>query len=258
MIKSGIVSATFRKKTPEEIISLANEAGLSAVEWSEDCHVFSGDAFGSLKLRDACARAGLEIAAYGSYYRLGTADNIEEAFVPRVISAEALGAPLIRVWAGGKPSAEVGAEEFGKLAGEASIIAGIADLHGIKVAFEWHRNTLTDTNESAAKLLAAANHPNLYCLWQPTPGLTEEQREAGLRQLGDRLLNLHVYYWEEGKRRPLSEGSEYWKRYFSNADTARDRYALLEFVMDDTREQFLEDARTLLGWLKDEPLSKHD
>ena len=92
-------------------------------------------------------------------------------FAQSLASAEALGAPTLRIWAGTKPSAEADAAYRAKLAGEAAMLAGMAAGKGIKLAFEWHRDTLTDTNESALRLLSDAGHPNLYCLWQPTVAL---------------------------------------------------------------------------------------
>ncbi len=89
-----------------------------------------------------------------------------------------------------------------------------------------------------------------------------EQREEGLRLLrnygqGDRLLNLHIYYWLDGVRRPLSEGVEEWKRYLRQIDPKVQRFGLLEFVMNNTEEQFLRDAATLhelLWWRQAQPL----
>ena len=128
----------------------------------------------------------------------------------------------------------------------------MAAAEGIKIAFEWHKNTLTDTNESAMNLLNLADQDNLYCLWQPTVALSMEERCEGLRLLRERnrLLNLHIYYWLDGVRRPLREGVEEWSQYLSQVDEKENRFGLLEFVMGNTEEQFLEDAKTLHEILK--------
>jgi len=44
MIKSGLVSVTFRKLTPAHIIQLVVDAGLEGVEWGGDVHAPPGDA----------------------------------------------------------------------------------------------------------------------------------------------------------------------------------------------------------------------
>lgn len=246
----GLVSVTFRKKTANEIISLCKKVGFKGVEWGENAHVFPGDTKSSSELASICAGEGLQIAAYGSYYRLG--QNMD--FLPTLDSAEALGAPLIRIWAGNIPSSEVDEKLFDELAEEASKISDLAAVRGIKVAMEWHKNSLTDTNESACKFLTRVNNSNLYCLWQPTQALGIPERCAGLSFLakpdavpfGVRLLNLHAYYWDAQGRRPLKEGINDWNQYLSClSENKGERFILLEFVKDDSEEQFFEDATVL-------------
>ena len=114
------------------------------------------------------------------------------------------------------------------------------------MALEWHRNTLTDTNESGLRFMEQVNHRNLYSLWQPTVALDMQQRVDGIDLLGDRLLNLHIYYWpEQGIRCPLEEGVDKWKQYLAHVDSDKDRFGLLEFVMDDAEEQLKADAKVL-------------
>ena len=239
----GIVSVTFREKPAGEVIRLARENGLEAIEWSENAHVQADDPKGAAGLRQDTAAAGLKVAAYGSYYRLGEYEHPAETFGKSLVSGCALGAPVIRVWAGVKASADADAAYRARLAREAALIAGIAAEKGVKVAFEWHKNTLTDTNESAMELLEAASHPNLYCLWQPTVALTPQQRLEGIHMLGDRLLNYHVYSWPEGKRGPLDAAE--WKPYLDAAGCGGTHYALMEFVRDNAEEQFAADAKVL-------------
>lgn len=245
MIIPGMVSATFRDKPAKEIIRLCKEADLKAVEWSENAQVMPGDPAGAKELHEWTVEAGLKVAAYGSYYRLGQNEDVEGTFRASLVSAAALHAPLMRIWAGTKGSELVDEESRKELAAEAAKVCHMAAEAGIKVALEWHKNTLTDTNESAMRFLDEADHDNLYCLWQPTVALTMAQRTQGLDLLGDRLLNLHIYYWPEGVRRSLEEGVDVWRQYLDHVDRRKDRFGLLEFVMDNTEEQFLEDARVL-------------
>lgn len=251
MIIPGMVSVTFREKPAEDIIRLCGEAGLKAVEWSENAHVMPGDPEGAAVLYERTLAAGMKVAAYGSYYRLGQNENPESAFSRSLVSAAALYAPLIRIWAGTEASDQVGAEKRSALAGEAAVICAMAAKCDIRVVLEWHKNTLTDTNESAMRFLRETGHDNLYCLWQPTVALDMRQRVEGLELLGGRLTNLHIYYWREGVRRPLAEGLGEWRRYLAHVDRGKDRFGLLEFVMDDSEEQFLEDAGNLRRLLEE-------
>ena len=67
-----------------------------------------------------------------------------------------------------------------------------------------------------------------------------------------RLATIHVFNWPKGPdgrpvRRPLGEAEAAWREYFEAASAdGKDHVALLEFVKDDSVEQFLADAQTLL------------
>ena len=43
MIVPGIVSATFKTKSVEDVLSITKKAGLAAIEWSENHHLPKGD-----------------------------------------------------------------------------------------------------------------------------------------------------------------------------------------------------------------------
>ncbi|TXK83967.1 sugar phosphate isomerase/epimerase [Paenibacillus sp. N3.4] len=252
MIVPGLVSVTFREKTVEEILQISISCGLEAIEWSENIHVFPGDEEGANQLYRKTIESGIQIAAYGSYFRLLENERPAEVFLQSLISAKALHAPIIRVWAGVRSSSEVSTVYRNRLTEEAIQIASLAEREGIQVALEWHRGTLTDNNESAMLLLDEVNHPNLFCLWQPTEGLSMNERCAGLHELAVRkkLLNLHTYYWKEGRRMPFSEGMHEWRQYLAQIDDHENRYALLEFVKDDNVEQLMSDALALKQLLK--------
>lgn len=245
MLIPGLVSVTFKDLDAESVINLASQNGLQAIEWSENWHIEEGNCTEARQLADLCAKAGITIAALGSYYRLGSSSD----FSPRLAVAQELGTSVIKIWAGEKPSSEVGKEELAQLVKEAKDLALQAEPLGITIVLEWHRNTLTDTNESAFTLLDLVDRPNFKTLWQPTPALSIAEREKGLQGLKNKLVNLHVYHWDASGRRPLKEGVSQWSRYFSLVDPAQDHYALLEFVKDNSRQQFEEDAAVLLGLL---------
>ena len=52
MNRAGLVSITFRNKTPREIVALMKRAGLSQVEWGGDVHVKPGAESAGLILRN--------------------------------------------------------------------------------------------------------------------------------------------------------------------------------------------------------------
>jgi len=241
MLIPGLVSATFKKLNPDDVLRIASSCSLKAIEWSENHHIPLGDVAFSKEIKEKTLDGGLKIASYGSYYKLGTGMD----FRPSLGNAIAMGAKVIRVWAGTKPSKDVLPEEYRQIVEEAKEISHMAGSEGVKVALEWHRNTLTDRNDSALRFLSDVGSDYFKAFWQPSPEMDVRTRKDGLRKVVPYLENIHVYYWDESGRRPLSEGISDWWEYLSVLD-GRDHYALLEFVMGDSEEQFRRDAKTLL------------
>lgn len=254
MIHSGLVSVTFRKLSPDEIVGLVRKAGLRGIEWGGDIHVPHGDIGRAREVRALTEEAGLKVAAYGSYYRAGWSEANGLPFKQVLDSAVELGAPTIRVWPGSKGSAEMDAHGRRAVVDDLRRIASLAAQVGVSVSTEFHGGTLTDTNESASRLLLAeAEHPNLFTCWQPHNGEETPECVAGLRALRAKVSNLHVFHWwpTAVDRHFLAEGAARWAEFLGELqDVEGDRFALMEFVRDDDPEVFLRDAATLDGWLR--------
>ena len=90
MIKSGLVSITFRQLSPGDIIDLVKKAGLDGIEWGGDIHVPHGDIAKAEEVYSLTRDAGLDIPAYGSYYKVGESEQEGLAFNDVLISAAAL------------------------------------------------------------------------------------------------------------------------------------------------------------------------
>jgi sugar phosphate isomerase/epimerase len=246
MIRPGLVSVTFRDLEPRSIVDLVKEAGLDGIEWGGDIHVPHGDLRTAREVAELTANAGLRVAAYGSYYEAGKDATGSDDFERILETAQALSAPMLRIWAGEKGSGDADARYREIVGDDLMRVTELSAEAGIRVALEWHIGTLTDSLYSARKLLDHVQHRNLSTLWQPAPGRTEDQCLEELSDIKHRLSNLHVYHWvTRHERRPLNEGMESWRKYLAAAAGHKDRYALLEFVRDDSPEAFLEDARTL-------------
>lgn len=249
-MKSGLLTVTFRQLAPEDIVRLAAQAGVAALEWGGDIHVPPGDAAHARRVRALTEDAGLAVASYGSYYRVGRPDRNPGGFEPVLEAAMALGAPSIRVWAGDRGTESADEALWQAVIEDAARIAAAAAKESVTIDFEFHGNTLTDTNDSAMRLLAALPADRVRTNWQPLRSMRAEERRAGLERVLPRLANLHVYQWNATDRLELAEGEAEWRAYLELAGRAPgDRYAMLEFVKDDAPEQFLRDAATLKRWL---------
>ncbi|MEM1158427.1 MAG: TIM barrel protein [Verrucomicrobiota bacterium] len=248
----GLVSITFRKLTPPEIIDLCLQAELQTIEWGGDVHVPHGDLVAAKHVAQMTADAGLAISAYGSYYRAGVSEYDGLTFETVLETAQVLGASTIRVWSGNRGSADSGSAYRKWVVEELQRIATLAGNAKMRIALECHRNTLTDTYSSSRRLLDEVAHANCSITWQPHPGQDVIQSMEGLRSVLPELYGLHVFHWglSAAERFPLEWGAEDWMNYL---EIARDRenpvFAQLEFVPNDDPEQMLEDAKQLRNWI---------
>jgi sugar phosphate isomerase/epimerase len=265
LLVPGLCSLTLKQCSPREVLDLALRGGLQTIEWWGSGHVPPGDFSAASEIGHMTRDMGLSISTYGSYYRVGT--DGPPAFEVILDTAVAVGAPSIRVWAGNKNRADADSEAISRVVRESLRIADLAAEQGVSMTFEFHSGTLTDSGVNAHLFAEALPHPNIHFSWQPSHGFTTEKNLPGLEGLASRLLTLHVFHWTIGSyqknlfdeterpprwtedffRHPLVDGTDCWRRYLTcAASTGRRISALLEFVREDSPENFLQDAGTLV------------
>jgi sugar phosphate isomerase/epimerase len=254
----GLVSITFRAESPRRIIEACRSCGLIAIEWGGDVHVPPGDLETARSVGNATREAGLRVAAYGSYYRFEDVTGTRPDHDPGTVldTAEAVGATVVRVWAGRRGSAETPPEARAAIVAAARALGERAAGRGLVLAFEYHRNTLTDTAESARALLDEIAHPAVRSLWQPPVGWSTDATEASLRSILPYLSHIHCFSWGPGgsaDRRPLVEGTDAWLRYLRTAvslglSERSELPVLLEFVPGDDLSLIGREAQTLRRW----------
>ena len=247
MICTGLVSKTFEHLSPGEVVDLAQKAGLDGIEWSGGQHVPAGDFKKAKKVALLTKEASLSISSYGSYFRAGIHDIKE--FEINLETAKALQAPTIRIWASNTASVDADHALWQTVISDSRTMSEMALNEKISVAFEYHRNTLTDTNESAYKLITQIGHNNSFLYWQPLLDLSVIERYEGLNKILPWLKNIHVFQWtlnsltKEIIRHPIKDGLEEWKRYVEVVrKSSKKHYLMLEFIKDGDPKQFIEDA----------------
>jgi len=261
MIRPGLCSITFHALPTEDALALAATAGLEGIEWASKSHVPLGDLQAAERVKTQTADAGLVVTSYGTYYRMGSG----EEFSPVLETALALGAPIIRVWAGQKDYAKSSPEEIGRVVDETLRVADLCHTAGLKIGFEHHDGTLTSRNAGAAAFASLVEHPSVRFYWQPLKGFSPDYCLAGLAALKSRLAHVHVFHWTFGSpeantldpekheptaetlfMHPLEEGREVWEGYLRPlAEDPAEHWALLEFAKDNSVENFRQDAATL-------------
>lgn len=249
MLIPGLVSVTFRRLSTREIVQLAAKAGLYAIEWGGDVHVPPGNFALAREVRKQTTDYGLVTASYGSYYRAGYPAGDWDTVLN---TAEILGAPNIRIWAGEKGSAESDSETRARVVEDIRYVVRAAAYRNINVSLEYHGGTLTDTLQSTMQLIEEVNDPDLRIYWQPAVKPLPNEREAALQSLLKSVSHTHVFQWVQGtsQRLALADGQDEWLRYLKIlASTGRQHALLMEFVKDDSPEQFLVDAAVMKQWI---------
>lgn len=246
-MRSGLCSVTFRQLAVGEVVRVAAEAGLQAIEWGGDVHVPPGDPAAAETARAATEQAKLVVSSYGSYYRVGGQENPSWDSVMR--TAHALGTDLIRVWAGTVGSAQASPAYREEVIRELRDLCLQAESRGQRLALEFHAHTLTDTAQSTRNLLVSVARPNLTSYWQMTRGLPPAAQLASLEPVHPHLSHVHVHYLSEAGRHPLAEAT-FWPEVLRVAANAPGEHtALLEFVPGDDPAALPREAATLRGWL---------
>lgn len=249
MIVPGLCSITLRQCSPKEIIEVCRAGGLQAVEWGGDIHVPHGDVRRAREVAGLCADVGLWIPSYGSYYRMDP-DGGGLDFCHVLETAVALGAKTIRVWAGGRPSADMDESYRLCLVDECRRIAGLAADADCEIGLEYHRNTAMDGNREALEFIRQVGHPAVRSYWQPREGCSVVERIEGLGMILPDLCHLHVFQWtgQPVVRLSLHDGAIEWTEYLRRVAGKPGRVAaLLEFVEGDLPANVVREAKHLVS-----------
>ena len=241
--KSAMTSVTFRSLSVDDIISLVKESGLDGIEWGGDVHVPVGDYRLARCVGEKTRAEGLEVISYGSYYTVGQQKDYLAVFEKVVETALALGTRTVRIWNYHKASSLCSDLEFKNAVTELKQICEYAAKKDVTVAMEFHSGSLNDNAMSCRKVLQAVNKVNLKTYWQPLYDIEKNLQE--ITELKNYILNVHVYKWIQNKdieRMPISSAKMEWENYITLIGKGT---FIIEFVKDDSPQNFIGDAKTL-------------
>jgi sugar phosphate isomerase/epimerase len=250
MLSSGLVSITFRQLTPAQIIDLVKKSGLNCIEWGGDIHAPHGDLKIARSLRRQCADADILLPTYGSYYRTSSNDAKNPSIRAVLDSAAELGVEQVRIWAGNEGSAQMTAKRRNELVATLRQDSEIAATYGLQLSLEYHANTLTDSDESVKQLMTELADSQIKFYWQPVVGQSIQCQLDSLATVSSKLAHIHAFSWQLTPtgivRLPLATAADDWQLIVDKAAKIPNRHAvMLEFVKDDSIEQFMRDAKFL-------------
>ncbi|MBR5453102.1 MAG: sugar phosphate isomerase/epimerase [Clostridia bacterium] len=237
----GLVSISFRKNSPEEILRAAADAGLSCIEWGSDVHAPCTDKERLYEIARLGEKYGIACSSYGSYFRLGV--NPIEELQDYIAAARILGTDIIRLWCGNKSGEKFSEEEKERFTDECRLAAEIARREGVVFCMECHRNTYVQHLSDALSIMQAVDSPHFRMYWQPFQWQTVEDNMKYARAIAPYAHHIHVFQWKGSDRFPLSDGIEEWRGYLSNFSIPG--ALLLEFMPDDEITTLPREADTL-------------
>ncbi len=218
MIKTGLVSISFRDLQAEKVIELVREAGLESIEWGGDIHVPVGDILKARKIKDLMKENNLITSAYGTYYRVGLDNN--EKIEDILETGKVLKTNIIRVWGARKSYEGSTPKELDRFIEDLKDIAKKAKRYNMDISLEYHWDTMTHTLDGVKYILDNTKEfDNIKFHWQPATTKSQEEliREIEYLLINKKLSNIHVYQWKGEKPNRemflLEEGKEVWKEY---------------------------------------------
>jgi 3-dehydroshikimate dehydratase len=256
-MKTGLCSISFRQLDPLSIIQLVSKARLDGIEWGGDIHCPASLGKQALQqIASSTVEAGLKVIGYGSYFSLLNESTAwQDNFLKELEATDYLNAPTIRIWVRGVDSHRATEAHYQEAVAKAVWCAEKANSYNIEVAVEFHIGGLTDAIASTVKLLRMASHKNLKTYWQPPIMLNPSVDLLEFKTLLPYLRNIHVFSWRDRDRLSLIEGSNMWEPLIQYLQQERFEGALLlEFIQNNSTEQFLRDAATLLEWTSNRPV----
>lgn len=240
--KIGFTSTTFKEKTIEEIIEIAQKSDARFIEWGENCHINSlADA---RKANMLCEKAGIKISSYGSYYHVGS-NNAEKWEKICKIAAE-MNADSVRIWLGSKDSELTSEEEYGLLLSENASMCETAEKYGLTVAAECHDNTFNNNTDSILKFTKDLKKTNFKTYFQSRYFRFEYDIDR-IERTYDITKDIHVSYSEVTREQLFRKKDKDYLdailRKFKEKNF--EGIVMLEFTEDSSETAFLRDIDNL-------------
>ena len=242
-MKLGMTSLTLKNESVENVIKYAKKAGLDGIEWGvSETHVVLGDDSSFTKIKELSRENKIDIFSLGSYCKMTDRSECDAA----LIAAVKLNAPIIRIWAGEKSPCGCSGEYADRIAENTVYMAKKAEKYNIRLGFEYHHHTLTETADSAVELAKRIGCSNVGLYWQPDAECSAEENISSRNKvLPYSVGNIHIQnYTEAGGYMLLEKINDRIHLYFDDIKD-KDYKLMIEFVKDGTAENLIKDAAVL-------------
>lgn len=237
----GLVSVSFRDRTPKEILQVMKRAGLSVIEWGSDVHAPCTDPVRLAEIAALQKGYGITCSSYGTYFKLGKTPLDE--LKSYIHAAKMLGTDVLRLWCGRKSGAETSETEKETLLAECRAAAELAEHHGVTLCMECHQKTFTERAQDAVWLMEQVNSPHFKMYWQPFQWQTVRENLQNAQKIAPFATHVHVFNWKGEEKFSLSLATKEWRDYLAAFSTPRT--LLLEFMPNGTLDELSAEAAAL-------------
>lgn len=237
----GVVSVSFRDRTPEEVLKAAKGAGLDCVEWGSDVHAPCRDYERLCEIFGLQEKYGLICSSYGTYFRLG--ETPMEELNDYINAAKRLGTDVLRLWCGTKSRADMTDAECEALLSACRQAAARAEEQGVVLCMECHRKTFTENPDDTVWLMQAVDSRHFRMYWQPFQWQNVEQNIENAKKIAPYAGYIHVFNWKGSEKLPLGDAIAEWRSYIGAFSTPCT--FLLEFMPNGGVEELSVEASAL-------------
>ncbi|MGC9359744.1 MAG: sugar phosphate isomerase/epimerase family protein [Anaerolineae bacterium] len=253
-IKPSMCSIGWRDEPIQSAIEAVSQAGYVGIEvWQPHVqrHLEEGETLASLSA--LLEEHALAVPMLSGYYDL--AERPEESLLDlerHAEQAEALQAPMLRMFTGGRSSTEALPATWDVVTKTLQQACHIANERGLGIALETHEGHLHDTTESTLRLLGSVARPNLFVnLDIYNLYAIGEDPVAALDQLRHhiRMIHLKNAIRQNKSRRlgiPLAKGDMPYAPFLhALAKSGYDGYASIEWFGPSPAEAAISELRYL-------------
>ena len=240
--KLGLCSVTFRKKSVEEVVRIAKQAGISYIEWGGDIHVKTIEDARTVK--SICDNEGVKISSYGSYFN--SAEYDEDKWIEICKIAKEMGAASIRIWLGKKDSEVTIDSEYKVLLENTKKMCDIAAEYALIISPECHDNTFNNNTDAFLRIQNDLKNDNFKTYFQSRYCRMEYDLDRIERTFGF-IENVHVSYRDLKKEQMFKKkDKQYINKLLAKLKTKGfDGIVMVEFVDFDSEEVFYKDVDKL-------------
>lgn len=243
--KLGLCSVTFRKKSVQEIVSIAKNAGVKYIEWGGDVHVKTLE--DAKKVKELCDKEDIKISSYGSYVNSAVYDEIKWIDTCRIASE--MSAESIRIWLGKKNSQVTSDDEYRLILENTKKMCDIASEYNLLICPECHDNTFNNNTDAILRFIDDLQKDNFKTYFQ-----SRYFRMAYDLDRIDRtysyIKDMHVSY------RDLKREQLFRKKDKNYLDTLLKKFreknfggiVMVEFVSGNSEKQFYKDMEKLSSY----------